>query len=1333
MLQLPGEMSSALNADHHTACKFKDHADANYRSVKNALKYLIRSTSQAGVVSPIVSAAASDWRSDLATLDTPIIPTEPDALAQIESALGVHESADEDLHTNRCRILEGTCHWIVRQPSFLNWITASAHGHRAQMFWLFGPPATGKTALTTVVVNHLQSLRYQCQYHFFSSGHQAKRTVAYCLRSIASQLASTDEGFRHALLSFHRQTGISFTSQSLNATVIWKKIFEGIIFKYRFDKPLFWVLDGIDEAESQPSFVSMLVAIQSRTPIHIFLSSRPMKVPTSSVAPDRSIIPYFLRESDTEVDIRAYVTSAIRSALPDHGTVQEDITDLILQKASGSFLWVRLALETLEDNWHTQDDIRQTLSDIPDGMTALYDKMLQSIRSQSPRIQSLAHRILMWAACSWRPLGLDELKIALEPDYQGFLKLEETINQICGHFVSVIGHKITLIHDTARQFLLSKRDGAPAFVESRDTHAHMAMTCLKFLSSERWRTLFKPFSAYPAIDSKSIKQNRLRLAERDHPFLGYSVVYWAFHVSKSNKHSQELDRVLIVFCSRYCLSWIEAISLSGNLRYLTKSAQYLKVYAKRRSRSSPLDSPGPPTSLKVSERVDPAWILGWATDFIRIASKFGPSLVSHPCSIYRDVPPFCPRASMVGRAYSNPNTGMLSVTGLSSDTWDDCLAAVSVGEDLIASKVLATDAYFITLVSVTGSITIWHAETCERARVIEVGEYVPLMVLSPAGTLLATASFTGYQVWEISSGRKLYQLSKTEHSRSLMISFGATDTELIIGLEDATLTCVDLDTREEVWRYAFQPPTSEYQSCPGAMALSPDQKKVALSWRGRSPLVWHLTEPHNPQPEQCRNSDSRDSLCGPERMIWQTDSGSLLVLCQNMDIVQWHLYREEQVEFRHTKAREMALSRDANFLLTSDYTGTMSVWSFPHLSLVYRLIIEDDFVRDITFSPDGQRFYDTRDSMCYVWEPDALVRLDEHELEDNSSLGGISSAVTEPVISTNKNPQGVVTALAAGANDEYYCCGRDDGMVAIHNTAEGIRLRKVYAHSSHCSVLSLAWSPSGRYMVSSDEAARIIAKRLEVKAADKWAVFPVLDHRIVAPVQQFLFSPDEVYLLVSTTAKDRLFHLRSKQEVLVRDRQGKGRWTSHPFREDVLIWVTANEAIFHTWENLAPQTTRPMPGSVTEEAAGCCHIDYIFWTSVLKSTGDIVYGAIASLDHQLSVAGLSHRDMDLGSFNVSALDEMTSSTLATSDAPDLSAHIKRLVGVFQEHLIFLDHEYWLCSWDLTPAATGMKKHFFLPKDWLNASSLETARINEHGTFFCPRFGDVAIVKNGIRL
>ena len=1249
--------------------------------------------------------------------------------------------------------------WLSREKGFASWLQATTSAADPRFYWLFGLPGSGKTVLSNIIIDQLHERDQSPQFHFFSEAHQAKRTVAYGLRSIATQLAMSDSSFRDALLSFHRESGLVFTNQNQNFQSIWEKIFEGIIFQLHFPRPLIWVLDGIDESDAPDTLLAHFSQIKSLTPVKIFFSSRPLKA--ISRFQSAHIRSYFVREEDTAEDMRKFAASVVRQALPDDDKLLHDIVSQTMKNSSGSFLWVKLALEALEENWHTGDDIRAVLTEVPGGMIPMYKRMVKKIESQMPRSRQMARRILTWATYSWRPLRLTELKVALEPEFSNFINLEDTVTQICGHFVNITAladsrKQISLIHKTARDFL-SKGDGptgeqeaAAPFINLQAGHLHLALVCLRYLSSDHWRRHFDTIHvATHNTGSASKTTNRLLLAEEGYPLLGYAACYWSYHVSKAPVDAPEVLDALRLFFSKHLLSWLEAICLSGNLRYLIRSAQYLKAYVRRHLRSSrerPLTLAEPP-----QHNVE--WLQNWATDIIRVVGKFGSVLVHDPPSVYRQLPVLCPKKSMIGQTYASSRQEALTVMGLKAEVWDDCLASVSVGKDDYATQILATETCFVTLVSTAGTVIIWNAETCEKLRTIQAGGYIPLMALNKAGTAIATVAFDNYSVWDLLTGRKLYSCPKYTDALVLDLRFESADWELVVGFNSNKVSRIDTRSGDSVEYLIFLPddPDFSYQGCPWRLSLSPDLTKLAAAWRGRLPLIWDLlpTGPA-PKPRKCRVSELSDSICAPEMLRWHPDSDVLFVLCQDTKVVEWRIFEDQQKEWEHLNAREMIIGDDGNSLLSSDNAGTISVWNFPRLNLVYSLVNEGELSTDLAFSPGGHRFYDIRGAVCNVWEPDALVRADEHDMEDKSSVGG-TTIVTEPTISHFDGGGQLVTALALDSRDQHYCCGREDGKVWIHDALNGKRLRKVYAHWASSTVIALIWSESGKYMVSCDDGAFVIAKRLQVKEEGTWGVFPVFDRRLDEPVSQFLFSAGEQYLLISTPTADYVWDLKAKKEIQKKQWAGRQsrRWIQHPSQRDVLVWISPAEIRCHRWPTsesvgdpvsasseslLSASASRSHSRSPSRVSPHSGHPRCVSWAATAGNGQSIVYATLPD-DGSVSVSCLSHSSLHIESIDAARILQGVEAAHPANRQcfSGVADQVKRLLGMYKTSLVFLDHDCWVCTWNMQDETGQILRHFFIPRDWLNTSTSHMAVVNSHGVLFCPRYGDVAIVRNGIRI
>lgn len=69
-----------------------------------------------------------------------------------------------------------------------------------------------------------------------------------------------------------------------------------------------------------------------------------------------------------------------------------------------------------------------------------------------------------------------------------------------------------------------------------------------------------------------------------------------------------------------------------------------------------------------------------------------------------------------------------------------------------------------------------------------------------------------------------------------------------------------------------------------------------------------------------------------------------------------------------------------------------------------------------------------------------------------------------------------------------------------------------------------------------------------------------------------------------------------------------------------------------------------------------------------------------------------------------------------------------------DQLTFLSTNGWLCTFSLDVAGnnTSFKRFFFLPQDWVNGESLELAHVTPVGTLFCPKDGEVGLIRNGFR-
>lgn len=84
--------------------------------------------------------------------------------------------------------------------------------------------------------------------------------------------------------------------------------------------------------------------------------------------------------------------------------------------------------------------------------------------------------------------------------------------------------------------------------------------------------------------------------------------------------------------------------------------------------------------------------------------------------------------------------------------------------------------------------------------------------------------------------------------------------------------------------------------------------------------------------------------------------------------------------------------------------------------------------------------------------------------------------------------------------------------------------------------------------------------------------------------------------------------------------------------------------------------------------------------------------------------------------------------------------VKHLLGFYDNKIIFLDHDLWICSIDL--AAVNDKfggdldevtnKHFFIPMDYVGGSEWTMSCVSSKGFVIFPKEGKVVVVRKGLK-
>lgn len=314
VLGYPGETSRAIDADHHGICKFESPMDPNYISVRNILKSLVSkiiSKSKPSKAQATDRTQSHDLKAFLALTDMPGI----------------------DYIFFRDQWRQGTSEWILHDQTYLNWL--QAQGPSLRILWLNGGAATGKSVLSSFIVNNLVEQGASCQYFFFRFSDRRKRSLSLCLRTIAYQLAQSIPGFMERALELADER---MDMETADPRTIWERLFKSILLSMEISEPLYWVIDGLDESDDPRALVRLLSDVaSSAVPLRILFTGRNTfdlaavfhRIPTA-LDPDMISI-----EGHVD-DLRCYIQQEL--TVFGSASFRESIVQRILEGAQNNFL-----------------------------------------------------------------------------------------------------------------------------------------------------------------------------------------------------------------------------------------------------------------------------------------------------------------------------------------------------------------------------------------------------------------------------------------------------------------------------------------------------------------------------------------------------------------------------------------------------------------------------------------------------------------------------------------------------------------------------------------------------------------------------------------------------------------------------------------------------------------------------------------------------------------------------------------------------------------------------------------------------------------------------------
>lgn len=1330
ILGYPHELSKPLDADHHNVCKFSSQQDPNYISVRNAIRSVMPKT-------------------NMVERSTKVPPLDEMDLRKIELIFSVSSAPQDDLEHFRSLWMPGSCEWVLSRPELHSWIEDNSS--RSRILFVSGLPGSGKSVLSSFIIRHLQEMDYSCQYYFFRYGDQAKRSIGLMLRSLAYQIASQSPEARTRM---EKLADDAVRLEKAEARTIWQKVFSSRIFKLQLQKPLYWIIDALDECEAPEKVVDVVSSIyQSQTSLRIMFVGRKTQALSTAFQRMNSLVEVNeLHVDGTKADLEAYVareTQYMRGGPKIKARVIQTINEL----ARGNFLWLRLVLgEILQ--CHTESEMEEALMELPADLEPLYQRMANALANTSrPGDRVLSKKILTWVICSQRALLLDELSEALQPEHD-ILDLRPTIHQVCGDFVVVDskGH-VEMVHQTAREYLI-KTPGLEHSIIPRTGHKDLLLKCISYLSAlQRRHKIQRPTTQV---------------------FAHYAATCWPYHLRLS---AASLDHTTLLVLSQFfqgpsVLFWIQLLAQQDHLRTLVFASQNIMYYLGRKSK---VDEESSPLTHRLQEK---EMLELWATDLVKIVGKFGAQLVKYPRSIHDLVPALCPSTSAIYQHSRQRKTKQtISVGGSPRQQWDDCLSKFSAGRDHQAQEIVCLDRYFVILTS-EGTLRLYDTVTGQPSKRIVHGERVLTFKFSATYEKCVTYGFRTTKVWQVHDVRHLCSITNPNNAKALDVAFSADESTVITCSDDRRVRQCHWDSSARAWEALDMKIESDGAdgrqfNSPRRVAFNADGTRLAVAFRGFPLMVWDMyTADLVGRCERIsdRNKSRQDLHTDVGPICWNPVTGHVLGLYNDGCVFKWYPSEVDSQEIP-TIATGIHCSSGGALFLTNSTDGALKVWDFHHFSIVYQLSCHGP-VTDIALSPDGRRIYDIRDTFCNVWEPNALIRLAEtdEKSSDSSSTTAESTQLSLSSEASNevKEP---LTALSIGARTSSFCTGDEVGVLRLHmaNVEASQQIAQGFLPVDH-----VVWSQDERYLVTADLGGRLNVRLMDGPGSSS-SYRIVLEVKSGIGLQQALVRPTSEHLLISTVTLVELWSLQSNSLITtIPNTSPCSQWINHPQDSSSVLRVSFSEIHVFQWADLAQKATFSLDrGSgrmrVERSESEASKVPSVYFPMTPDGNRNAVDQAIVSdtcgclVIQTSSPSGQRHRtlqylvidprEMSMPHTDTEGIAMITAHALPTA----VATRVQRILGFVmknprrrnhglvedskstgEEILTFIDHDDWVCSCLVEgyhrPLTIDkkIKRHFFLPQDWVNLDNLRLATVSREGQLFYPRNGEVAVISNWLQ-